>query len=214
MATLTIDRMPFSGRQAMRTAKAGRCSSSSTGTGPTKPTLFQLAPYLPLEPVIAALRAPLVAPFPIDGWSWYHDRQAGKPGRGRAGRIDRRRARLDRRVAIHARVDPDCSVSPREEPCSSNCCGRRPERFYYAVNLSGYASPAPQAGDAALAERRPPVFWGRGTLDDVIPAAAVEHTTEWLPEHTGLDGRIYEGLGHAISQQELADVRGFIKRQL
>ena len=52
----------------------------------------------------------------------------------------------------------------------------RPERFAFAVNLSGYATPGALPGDAALAERRPPVFWGRGTRDDVIPEFLVEHT--------------------------------------
>jgi phospholipase/carboxylesterase len=70
------------------------------------------------------------------------------------------------------------------------------------------------AGDEALAERRPPVFWGRGTRDDVIPPFLVEHTVTWLPEHAELSGRVYQGLTHSVSEQELDDVRVFLEKRL
>ena len=90
----------------------------------------------------------------------------------------------------------------------------RPERFAFAVNLSGYATPGELPGDAALAERRPPVFWGRGTSDDVIPPVLVEHTVTWLPEHMDLSGRVYPGLTHSVSEPELDDVRVFLEKRL
>src|SRR3546814_8553016 len=86
---------------------------------------------------------------------------------------------------------------------------RSPERFAFAVNLSGYVTPGSLPGDAALAERRPPVFWGRGTHDDVIPEPLVAHTVEWLPAHVDRSGRVYAGLTHSISEQEPADVHEF-----
>jgi phospholipase/carboxylesterase len=58
------------------------------------------------------------------------------------------------------------------------------------------------------------VFWGRGTHDDVIPPFLVEHTTEWLPRHAELSGRVYSGLTHSVSEQELADVRVFLEKRL
>jgi phospholipase/carboxylesterase len=90
----------------------------------------------------------------------------------------------------------------------------RPERFAFAVNLSGYATPGALAGDEALAERRPPVFWGRGTRDDVIPPFLVEHTVTWLPEHAELSGRVYQGLTHSVSEHELDDVHVFLEKRL
>lgn len=183
------------------------------GYGSNEADLFQLAPFLPLEPVIAALRAPLVAPFPIDGWSWYPVDQPGRPE--------------DEGLRASTAAVLEWLDSLPYTPESIGLLGfsqggamsiellrAAPDRFAYAVNLSGYAVPGVRDGDAALAERRAPVFWGRGTYDAVIPAEAVAHTTEWLPEHSRLVGRVYEGLAHAISQQELADVRGFIERQL
>ena len=89
-----------------------------------------------------------------------------------------------------------------------------PHRFAFAVNLSGYVAPGDLEGDAAMAERKPPVFWGRGTHDDVIPQALVEHTMQWLPAHATLSGGAYPGLTHSVSEQELADVREFLDAQL
>src|SRR5690606_28866854 len=87
-----------------------------------------------------------------------------------------------------------------------------PERFGAVVALSGYAAPGELPNDEALRELRPPVFWGRGTDDDVIPAAAIDHTAQWLPDHSDLSGRVYPGLRHSISEQELGDVRVFLQK--
>jgi phospholipase/carboxylesterase len=89
-----------------------------------------------------------------------------------------------------------------------------PERFDYAVQLSGFVVQGENAGDADLAREPVPVFWGRGTLDDTIPPSAVDRTARWLPEHSALDARIYEGLGHGISPLELGDISTFIRAQL
>ena len=56
------------------------------------------------------------------------------------------------------------------------------------------------------------MFWGRGTHDDVIPTGLVEHTAQWLPAHSELSGRVYQGLTHSISEQELADVHVFLSQ--
>ncbi len=58
------------------------------------------------------------------------------------------------------------------------------------------------------------MFWGRGTRDDVIPPFLVEHTALWLPEHVDLSGRVYPGLTHSVSEQELDDVRVFLDKRL
>ena len=57
------------------------------------------------------------------------------------------------------------------------------------------------------------MFWGRGTADTVIPDASVERTLTWLPSHSSLDERIYEGLAHSVSELELADVAAFVRAQ-
>ncbi len=79
-----------------------------------------------------------------------------------------------------------------------------------AGDPAGHALP----GDPELAARRIPVFWGRGTDDAVIPPALVARTTEWLPAHSDLSGRVYAGLAHGVSDDELADVHAFLDKRL
>ena len=91
---------------------------------------------------------------------------------------------------------------------------REHERFAYAVNLSGAVVPFPVPGDTRLAERRLPVFWGRGSADPIIPAMLVDSTRAWLSQNTDLTERAYPGLGHNVSVTELNDLSAFIRERL
>lgn len=182
------------------------------GYGADEADLFGLVPFLPGDFVFAAPRAPLLPPWPAPGYSWY-------PIEGLDGRDPTRVT-----VAARALVAWLDDIAPgartgllgfsQGAAVAMQAVRLQPDRFDFAVNLSGYVTPGQLPGDAALAERRPPVFWGRGTRDDVIPAALVAHTTEWLPAHSDLSGRVYTGLTHSISEQELADVATFLRKQL
>lgn len=182
------------------------------GYGADERDLFALVPYLPREYVVAAVRAPLTPPFPAPGFSWY-------PIEGLDGRDPQHVT--DAASLVGAWVDavaPDATVGllgfSQGAAVALQAMRLQPERFSFAVNLSGYATPGALPGDAALAARRPPVFWGRGTRDDVIPPFLVEHTVTWLPEHAELSGRVYQGLTHSVSEPELDDVRIFLEKQL
>ncbi|MFT4229620.1 MAG: alpha/beta hydrolase-fold protein [Microbacterium sp.] len=182
------------------------------GYGADERDLFGLAPYLPDELVLAAPRAPLAPPWPAPGYSWY-------PIEG-----------LQRRDASHVTAAASALLDWLDGFTNAATVGLlgfsqgaaialqalrlRPERFAFAVNLSGYATPGDLPGDAELARIRPPVFWGRGTRDDVIPEMLVAHTSEWLPAHAELSGRVYPGLTHSVSEQELHDVRVFLDQRL
>ncbi|WP_251451856.1 alpha/beta fold hydrolase [Microbacterium sp. Marseille-Q6648] len=183
------------------------------GYGADEHDLFGLRPHLPDDVVVAAPAAPLAPPWPSPGRSWY-------PIEGLDGRDP---ARVT--AAAHALVDwidaqaaDAASVGllgfSQGAAVALQALRLAPARFAYAVNLSGYVAPGPLPGDAELAERRPAVFWGRGSRDDVIPAAMIAHSVEWLPAHADLSGRVYEGLTHSVSEQELADVRTFLDKQL
>ncbi|MFH8252213.1 alpha/beta hydrolase [Microbacterium sp. B2969] len=183
------------------------------GYGADERDLFGLVPYLPAEFAVAAVRAPLTPPWPAPGYSWY-------PIEGLDGQSPNRTTDAAARL-LHW-LD---AVAPAPSPVgllgfsqgaavSLQAMRLAPERFAFAVNLSGYATPGDLPGDAALAERKPPVFWGRGTNDDVIPGHLVAHTVEWLPAHVDLSGRVYQGLTHSVSEPELADVRVFLDKQL
>jgi len=179
------------------------------GYGSHEGDLFSLAPHLPLEPVIAALRAPLPAG---EGWAWFPIGDPGNP--------------VDTAVDAATTAVLDWLDGLADQPTSVGLLGfsqggamalqllrRAPNRFAFTVQLSGFVPGGSADGDERLAEARPAVFWGRGTADTVIPASAVDRTQAWLPGHSTLTERIYEGMTHSISQAELADVVGFLRAQ-
>ncbi|MDF2581078.1 MAG: esterase [Microbacterium sp.] len=183
------------------------------GYGSDENDLFALAPHLPAEYVVAAVRAPLTPPFPTPGWSWY-------PIEGLNGRDPQA-------ATASARALTEWIDAERGDAASVGLLGfsqgglmalealrLRPHDYAFAVNLSGYANPGDLDTDAELAQRRPPVFWGRGALDDVIPPALVAITAQWLPGRVDLSGRVYADLGHAVSAEELRDVATFLHKQL
>ncbi|HWI32603.1 MAG TPA: alpha/beta hydrolase-fold protein [Microbacterium sp.] len=183
------------------------------GYGADERDLFALVPYLPPEFVVAAVRAPLAPPWPAPGFSWY-------PIEGLDGRdpqaVTHAAGRLITWLGEAGRDAASLGLLGFSQGASVALQALRlePELFDFVVNLSGYAAPGPLPGDAALAKLRPPVFWGRGTHDDVIPDFLVEHTTEWLPGHAELSGRVYPGLTHSVSEDELDDVRVFLEKRL
>ena len=58
------------------------------------------------------------------------------------------------------------------------------------------------------------VLGAGGKVYGVIPDALVAHTAEWLPAHSELSGRVYTGLTHSISEEELRDVHVFLTKWL
>lgn len=180
------------------------------GYGSHEGDLFGLVPFLPEAFAVAAVRAPLAPPWPAPGHAWYPiEGLDGRDPSAVTGAAERLIEWVDA-TAPRSRVG--LLGFSQGGAVSMQALRVAPDRFAFAVNLAGYVAPGELPGDAALAERRPPVFWGRGSRDDVIPAALVAHTTEWLPAHVELSGRVYPGLGHSVSEQELADVRAFLDK--
>ncbi|GAA4373613.1 alpha/beta hydrolase [Agromyces bauzanensis] len=170
--------------------------------------LFGLAPYLPLEPAIASLRAPIFTGY---GHAWFPFL-----GEDADRALEAADAATDAILAWIDRAAPDAPAIgllgfSQGGAMALELLRRAPERFGFAVNLSGFALPGEREGDARLAALGTPVFWGRGTSDDVISAEYIARTQQWLPEHAGLDERIYEGLGHSIAERELADIAAFLR---
>lgn len=177
------------------------------GYGSNEADLFDLAPYLPLQPAIASLRAP-IAMGP--GHAWFP--------LGEQAQVPDPQQVTDAARGVLAWLD-----ALPEQPSSIGLLGfsqggamslellrLEPARFAYAVVLAGFLAGGPQAGDTELGARKPPVFWGRGTADPIISKAAIDRTQAWLPGHSTLTERIYEGLAHSVSQAELADTVAFL----
>lgn len=147
------------------------------GYGSHEGDLFGLAPSLPLEPVIASLRAPHAAPWPLDGWSWF---TAGTDDGPRRDQVN------DSADAVIAWLD-SLAVKPTSVGLLGFSQGgamvaqlmrRDPKRFAYGLVMSGFITPGDEAGDDELAESKPPIFWGRGTDDEVVAESAIARATD------------------------------------
>ncbi|MFJ2504651.1 alpha/beta hydrolase [Microbacterium sp. NPDC087592] len=181
------------------------------GYGADEHDLFGLVPYLPEGVAVASVAAPLAPPWPMPGRSWYAIE--GLDGRSPEAVTVAAEAFLR---WLDAAVEDAPSVAllgfSQGAAVSLQALRLAPERFSAVVALSGYVASGELPHDEALAELRPPVFWGRGTHDDVIPPELVDHTAQWLPGHSDLSGRVYTGLTHSISEEELTDVHRFLTK--
>ncbi|MCS5718163.1 alpha/beta hydrolase-fold protein [Herbiconiux sp. CPCC 205763] len=184
------------------------------GRGSDENDLAALFPLLPEGVVYASLRAPLPgAPYGIGGWSWF---PPGEPADPSMATID---------AAGHAvlswldRVEASFGAPPAVAVLGFSQGGAMavhlmrlaPYRFAAAVNLSGFSASGSLPGDAELATRRPPLFWGRDEADPVIAASGILRTAAWVPEYFTVTAALYPGVGHGISPQELADVSAFLR---
>lgn len=183
------------------------------GYGSDENDLFGLVPYLPENIAVASVAAPLAPPFPMPGRSWYPIE--GLEGRSAGATTAAAQALLDW-LDAEAADAPTVALLGFSQGAAVSLQAMRlaPERFGSIVALSGYATPGTLPHDEQLREVRPRVFWGRGTHDEVIPAPLIEHTSQWLPDHAELTGRVYQGLTHSISEEELHDIRVFLARWL
>jgi phospholipase/carboxylesterase len=87
---------------------------------------------------------------------------------------------------------------------------RAPGRLSFVVTLGGFTAGDAESGDAELARLRPPVFWGRGGHDDVIPPTDIARMRAFLPAHTTLEERVYPDAGHEIPERMADDAMRFV----
>jgi phospholipase/carboxylesterase len=176
------------------------------GYGSHEGDLFQLSPRLPLAPVIASVRAPISE---SGGWAWFSlaERAVGEPTTQDA---DAAAGALLDWLDTLAYTSVGLLGFSQGAVVALQALRRDPTRFSSIVALSGFVAPGDSPGDAQLIATRPPVFWGRGTEDRIIPDEAIERTSEWLPRHSTSTIRIYERLAHAVSSDELTDIAAFL----
>lgn len=184
------------------------------GRGSHENDLPGLFPLLPHDVVYASLRAPLHGePYGLGGWTWFAPGEAAAPPAwsvdGSVGAVldwlDRVEARFGRPRAVGALGFSQGGVM------SMQLLRAAPDRFAAAVNLSGFIAPGEADGDALLAERRPPLFWGRDTEDPIIAESGIQRTTLFVPEHFTVTTREYPGIAHSISTEEAGDVDAFLR---
>ncbi|MGV8897096.1 MAG: alpha/beta hydrolase [Rhodoglobus sp.] len=177
------------------------------GYGSHEGDLFAMSPALPLEPVIAAVRAPIAE---SGGWAWW-SRQDSPAGEPPMDKVDAAAAAvIDWLDTIDSGAVSLLGFS-QGGALALQLLRHDAERFAATVSLSGFIASGEHSGDARLAEVKPAVFWGRGTDDAVIPSQAIDRTAAWIPQHTTATIRSYEGIGHSISTPELAEFSGFLR---
>lgn len=183
------------------------------GYGADENDLFGLVPYLPEGIAVASVAAPLAPPWPMPGRSWYPIE--GLEGRSSAAVTTAAHSFL-RWLDDHAADAPSVAYLGFSQGAAVALQALRlaPDSVDAVVALSGYVADGELPNDEQLSDRRPPVFWGRGSHDDVIPPGRIAHTAEWLPTHSELSGRVYTGLTHSISEEELRDVHVFLTKWL
>lgn len=194
------------------------------GYGADERDLAGLVPYLPGHYRYASLRAPEPVPG-MPGHQWFSLRWLPGPAGPTLDTSAEAEAVLNREVTAAARDLLDRIAALGAERVAfigfsqGAVAGMQawrldPDRFVCGVVLSGFVASGEVAGDAVLAERRPPVFWGRGDADPVIPQAAIEFAGPWLDAHTTLERLVIPGAGHEVTFPELNAVAHFLDAQL
>jgi len=174
------------------------------GHGGREGDLFQLSPYLPLDRTIAAPRGPIEYG---DGFTWFD------VGAARPAPLDAAADELAAWLTDAAQGASSLTLFGFSQGgvLALQVLRRHPHLVDAVVMLSGIVEPEDDPGDAELAGLKPQVFWGRGTDDELVPASGVEHTRDWLLGHSTLTERIYEEVGHWITDAELDDVNSFLR---
>jgi phospholipase/carboxylesterase len=172
--------------------------------------LLRVADAFPAEFVVAHLRGPWAEE---PGWSWFApDNAHGDPRPSDA---------VDAAAAVLAWLDT-LPTPPLVGALGFSQGGAMalellradPDRIPFAVNLGGYAARGERPRDTELRERRPPVLWGRGGMDEVIRPETVDRTAAWLDAHTTATTRLYPRLRHTVSRQEAEDAGAFLTERL
>lgn len=176
------------------------------GFGAHEGDLVPLLDHLGHDGDAALLRAPLA--LGPGQWAWFPLRAIENPDPASVqAAADAVLAWLDVHAADRAVVALGFSQGGAVALQTARTC---PETFRALVVLSGFVVPDPYEGDPALAAGSPPAFFGHGTADTIIPAAATAATSRWLGEHTTLTERSYPGLAHGVGGDELIDLRAFL----
>ncbi|KAB7789048.1 alpha/beta hydrolase [Bifidobacterium leontopitheci] len=211
---LTVTQAEFSrgGGHALPTRPLLLCLH---GWGSNERDMAGIMRYLAPYNDYVSLRAPLVLAAEEDAaagaYSWFHD--AVPTGDDRDRDLYAAACAVDRWV--EDMIPADRAVVPvgfsQGGALAVHLLRVRPERYRAAVAFSGFvgsgAVPGTAPADERLAELEVPVFFGYGRDDEVMPKYELFAATAWLEEHTWLTAKGYRGLDHAVSMDELTDVR-------
>lgn len=229
-----IDGQPASSDDAFTALRTRPLLVMLHGYGSNEGDLIGLSWRLPKNLVCASLRAPLsLAPQMVGGYSWWPitigpngmpaapetpANFVGTPAHAASVAVIKWLDALDAqlRESGHAQGLNNISVMGFSQGGAlvTSLLRMQPSRFVCGVNCSGFLAPGPFDGDAELAQIRPPMFWGRDDADPVIDQARVQALAEWAPTHTTPEIRLYDGVGHGISLEEIRNISAFLRQHI
>lgn len=169
--------------------------------------LIALSRQLPKTLTIASLRAPIPE---AGGYAWFPS--VGNPIGNPRPQVAN--AAVDAVLSWYDNLHPHGSVGllgfSQGGAMVLQLMRHRPTEFAYGVQLGGFVVDDDQPGDDELARIRPPLFWGRGAHDSVIPPSAIARTSQFSSTHLQLSERIYSDLGHDVAGQEVKELSWFV----
>jgi phospholipase/carboxylesterase len=179
------------------------------GRGADERSMLPLAAYLGDDVTVAAPRGPVA--LGTGAYTWFENRGIGRP--------------VESSISASAELIfgwLDAAASGFSSVVLLGFSGgtamggglllREPERFSGSLLLSG-TLPWDAGFDTStgrLAGR--PVFFGYDPADAVIPPELIARSVAWLRDESGatLSEHAYPGVGHGISNEEIADIRRFV----
>ena len=165
--------------------------------------LFALRPHLPERLTIASLRAPIPE---AGGYAWFPSsgNPIGDPHPAVANAAAE--AVLDWYDQLPQYQTVGLLGFSQGGALVLQLMRHRPTEFAYGLQLGGFVVNDRQPRDPELAARRPPVLWGRGARDSVIPASAIDRTAQFSSTHLAVTERVYPDLGHDVAGREVTDL--------
>lgn len=161
------------------------------GYGSHEEDLFSLAQYLPQKFVIASLRGPLTAA--TSGHAWF-DLSFDEETQTLRRDVNQINASAQKVIEWLDELETEVGGLNQIALMGFSQGGvmvtqlfrYQPERFAAGVFLSSFAVEDNTIGaedrDSALAQIKPPLFWGRDLEDPMMTPALNDFTRRWLPE--------------------------------
>jgi phospholipase/carboxylesterase len=181
------------------------------GRGADETDLIDMANLLPRHMAYVSLRA--FVPVDGGGFAWFENRGPARPiGSSVRTSVDALRAWLDGPAA--AAYDHNRTFLlgfSAGMMMAGAMLLDDPSRFAGGVLLSGALAFDSPIAAAPHRLEGVPLFYGYGTLDDVIPPQLAARTTAYLRDASGADLTLREYRhGHSISRAEIADIAAWL----
>lgn len=184
------------------------------GRGADETDLIDLAPLLPAHFAYVSVRAPV--PVEGGGYTWFENRGPARPiARSVRSTVDAFRNWADGPALDgYAREKTYLLGFSAGMMMAGALLLDDPQRFAGGVLLSGalaFDTPVPATPQRLAGV---PLFYGFGTLDEVIPPELAARSTAYLRDKSGADLTLREyRIGHSISRTEIDAIKVWLNER-